>query len=104
MAEALRAAPSASNVWCGADAISEKAYEAIPACDRPTRFIYDLGDRFSTYAAVLEDVREATALGGGDDLLSLFERYQKSHSPALLERMISQGVWTSPSEGDPEPS
>ena len=46
LAEALRAAPSASNVWCGADAISEKAYEAIPVGDRPTRFIYDLGDRF----------------------------------------------------------
>ncbi len=46
LAEALRAAPSPSNVWCGADAISEKAYEAIPVGDRPTRFIYDLGDRF----------------------------------------------------------
>ena len=54
---------------------------------------YDLGERFTTYAAVLEDVREATALGGGDDVLSLFERYQRSHSPALLERLLEQGVW-----------
>lgn len=46
LAEALRAAPSASTVWCGADAISEEAYAAIPAGDQPTRFIYDLGDRF----------------------------------------------------------
>jgi hypothetical protein len=46
LAEALHAAPSASDVWCGADAISESAYEAIPVGDRPTRFIYDLGDRF----------------------------------------------------------
>jgi hypothetical protein len=45
-AEAMRAAPSPSTVWCGADAISEEAYEAIPVGDRPTRFIYNLGDRF----------------------------------------------------------
>jgi hypothetical protein len=55
---------------------------------------FDLGEHFSTYAAVLEDVREATALGGGDDILSLFERYRRNHSPALLERLLEQGVWT----------
>lgn len=46
LAEALAAAPSASTVWCGGDAISEEAYAAIPAGNRPTRFIYELGDRF----------------------------------------------------------
>jgi hypothetical protein len=55
---------------------------------------FDLGEHFSTYAEVLLDVREATALGGGNDVLSLFERYKKSHSPALLERLLAQGVWT----------
>jgi len=55
---------------------------------------FDLGEHFSTYAEVLLDVREATALGGGNDVLSLFERYRKSHSPALLERLLAQGVWT----------
>lgn len=79
---------------------SRRSHERLKA-----EVFYDLGDRFITYAAVLEDVREATALGGGDDLLSLFERYQKSHSPALLERMLAQGVWTTPAgEGGPEPS
>ena len=46
LAEAMNAAPSPCTVWCGADAISEEAYEAIPAGVRRTRFIYDLGDRF----------------------------------------------------------
>ena len=46
LAEAMSAAPSPSTVWCGADAISEEAYAAIPVGGRPTRFIYDLGDRF----------------------------------------------------------
>jgi hypothetical protein len=65
---------------------------------------YDLGERFLTYAAVLEDVREATALGGGDDVLSLFERYQRSHSPALLGRLLEHGVWTAPDNEQGEPS
>jgi hypothetical protein len=66
---------------------------------------YDLGERFGTYASVLEDVREATALGGGDDVLSLFERYRKNHSPALLERLLEQGVWTQVADDEPnEPS
>jgi hypothetical protein len=55
---------------------------------------YDLGAHFMTYAAVLEDVREATALGGRDDVLSLFERYQKTHSPVVLARLLDQGIWT----------
>ena len=74
---------------------SRRSHERLKA-----EVFYDLGDRFGTYAAVLEDVREATALGGGDDLLSLFERYQKTQSPALLGRMLSQGVWTTPPVGD----
>jgi hypothetical protein len=53
---------------------------------------FDLGEHFTTYASVLEDVREATALGGGSDVLSLFERYRKTHSPALLEKLLAQGV------------
>jgi hypothetical protein len=63
---------------------------------------FDLGERFSTYATVLEDVREATALGGGSDVLSLFERYRKTHSPALLERLLAQGVWTGLADGERE--
>jgi hypothetical protein len=57
---------------------------------------FDLGEHFMTYAAVLEDVRESTALGGGDDVLSLFERYRKTQSPALLARLLEQGAWTCP--------
>lgn len=46
LAEARRAGRPGVTVWCGADAISECDYAAIPAADRPTRFIYDLADRF----------------------------------------------------------
>jgi hypothetical protein len=67
---------------------SPRSHERVHA-----EVFFDLGEHFSTYAEVLLDVREATALGGGNDVLSLFERYRKSHSPALLERLLAQGVW-----------
>jgi hypothetical protein len=54
----------------------------------------DLGMRFSTYAEVLEHVRETTALGTPDDVLSIYERYQRSHSPALMERLVAHGVFS----------
>jgi hypothetical protein len=53
----------------------------------------DLGARFSTYAEVLDHVRETTALGTPDDVLSLYERYQRTHSPALAERLLAHGVF-----------
>jgi hypothetical protein len=52
----------------------------------------DLGAHFRTYAEVLEDVREATALGTPDDVLSLYERFQKTRSPAVAERLAAHGV------------
>jgi hypothetical protein len=55
---------------------------------------FDLGEHFVTYADVLDDVREATALGTRDDVLSLYERYTKTGSPALLSRLSERGVLT----------
>lgn len=52
----------------------------------------DLGSHFQTYAGVLEAVREATALGTPDDVLALYERFCKTHSPALSERLLAHGV------------
>jgi hypothetical protein len=61
---------------------------------------YDLGERFRTYADVLDDVREKTALGTRDDVLSLYERYERTGSPALLNRLSARGVLLLSSERD----
>jgi hypothetical protein len=53
----------------------------------------DLSARFIAYAEVLEQVRESTALATPDDVLALYERYQRSHSPALAERLAQHGVY-----------
>src|SRR4051812_29350793 len=47
----------------------------------------DLGTHFRLYAEVLEDVREATVLGTPDDVLALYERFCKTRSPAVAERL-----------------
>ena len=52
----------------------------------------DLGAHFRTYAEVLEDVREGTALGTPDDVLALYERFCKTRSPAVAERLLAHGV------------
>ncbi|MDB4989082.1 MAG: hypothetical protein JWN04_4260 [Myxococcaceae bacterium] len=52
----------------------------------------DLGSHFRMYADVLEDVREATVLGTPDDVLALYERFCKTRSPAVAERLMAHGV------------
>jgi len=65
----------------------------------------DLGARFSTYAQVLEQVRETTALGTPDDVVSLYERYQRTQSPMLMERLQAHGVvYVSDGDGTSDPS
>jgi hypothetical protein len=63
---------------------------------------HDLGAHFRTYADVLEDVREATALGTPDDVLSLYERFCKTKSPAVAERLLSHGVVSVSGNNAPE--
>jgi hypothetical protein len=60
---------------------------------------FDLSAHFCTYANVLDDVREATALGTRDDVLSLYERYAKTGSPALLSKLFERGVLQVTAEG-----
>lgn len=53
---------------------------------------FDLSAHFNTYADVLEGVRESTALGTPDDVLTLYERFCKTRSSALAERLLAHGV------------
>lgn len=76
---------------------SSLATRSRQARDRACAPVFlDLSARFRSYAEVLEDVREATALGTRDDVLSLYERFCKTRSPALLERLLSHGVMSVP--------
>lgn len=78
--------------------VGARAYRGAAELESRRRKVHaqvflDLGERFATYAAVLDQVRETTALGTPDDVLSLYERYQRSHAPALLARLNAHGVF-----------
>lgn len=75
-----------SRAYRGASVLARKSRDAR------AEVFEDLGSHFTTYAELLEDVREATALGTPDDVLALYERFQKTRSPALAERLLGHGV------------
>lgn len=79
-----------SRAYRGAEALARKSRDRG---ERARAEVFrDLGLHFGTYAELLEDVREATALGTPDDVLALYERFQKTRSPALAERLLGHGV------------
>lgn len=53
----------------------------------------ELAHRFDEVARVLVDVRERTALRTPQDVLRLYERWRRTHSPALAERLREAGVY-----------
>jgi hypothetical protein len=79
-----------SRAYRGASALAQRSRNRGER-ERADVFL-DLGEHFGTYAKVLEDVRESTALGTPDDVLALYERFQKTRSPALAERLLGHGV------------
>ncbi|HEY6877091.1 MAG TPA: hypothetical protein VI299_03690 [Polyangiales bacterium] len=81
--------------------LGSRAYRSAGALARRSRdrgqreradVFLDLGKHFRVYAELLEDVREATALGTPDDVVALYERFQRTRSPALAERLLGHGV------------
>jgi hypothetical protein len=52
----------------------------------------ELGGRFQDMARVLDEVRERTAMCTESELVRLYERWSRSGSPALADRLRRQGV------------
>lgn len=59
----------------------------------------ELADRFDEIARVLVDVREWTALRTPQDVLRLYERWRRTHSPVLARRLRDAGVYPQSSPG-----
>ena len=60
----------------------------------------ELSTRFQTFASILDDVREETALRTPQDIIRLYDRWRQTGSPVLADRLRSQGVF--PCVGDDE--
>lgn len=53
----------------------------------------ELADRFDPIASVLDDVRETTSLRTPQDVVRLYERWRRTGSPVLAERLRQAGVY-----------
>lgn len=74
-------------------AASQLASASGRAPDRVRAAVFfDLAERFGVYTDVLDDVRESTSLAGGDDVLSLYERFARTGSPSVFAKLAARGV------------
>ena len=56
--------------------------------------VYDeLAEAFESLARVLDDVRESTSMRTPQDIVRLYERWRRTGSPLLAERLEAQGVF-----------
>lgn len=71
---------------------------AIPGPHGPT--FNELADGFEGFADVLDEVRETTQLRTPQDIVRLYDRWKRTRSPRLAERLQEEGVFpTVPDEG-----
>ena len=53
----------------------------------------ELAERFDAFARVIYDVREMTALRTPQDIIRMYERWRKTRSPKLANRLAEEGVF-----------
>ena len=54
--------------------------------------LQELAEGFETFAGVLEDLRELTSLRTPQDIVRLYDRWRRSHSPVVAERLREAGA------------
>lgn len=60
----------------------------------------ELAESFESYVEAFDDVRESTALRTPQDIVRLYERWKRTGSPRLAERLRSEGVFPTIPDGD----
>ncbi len=79
--------------------LGEAAYDhagelALRSAERPVSGVYrELARKFARLAAALDELRESTVLRTPGDVVHLYDRWQKTHSPRLAERLSEEGVF-----------
>ncbi|MGE0790221.1 MAG: hypothetical protein AB7S26_31390 [Sandaracinaceae bacterium] len=53
----------------------------------------ELADGFATYAEAFDEVRESTVLRTPQDIVRLYEKWKRTKSPRVAERLRSEGVF-----------
>lgn len=61
----------------------------------------ELADKFDVFVAVLDDIRETTSMRTPEEIVRLYQRWQRTRSPRLARRLQRQGVFPQlPGTGD----
>ncbi|MFO0680731.1 MAG: hypothetical protein U0234_01715 [Sandaracinus sp.] len=55
----------------------------------------ELARKFEAFADALDDVREGTALRTPSDIVRLYDKWTRTHSPKIAERLTAEGVFPS---------
>lgn len=71
-----------------------RAYgEAGSMSQKRPRVFAELADKFDPIARMLGDVREEAAMRTPQDIVRLYERYKRTGSPLVAEKLRAQGVF-----------
>lgn len=55
----------------------------------------ELAHKFERFADALDDVREGTTLRTPSDIVRLYDKWTRTHSPKIAERLTAEGVFPS---------
>ena len=83
------------SAYRGASRLAERSEHVGDRARAPV--FRDLGGRFVAFVDVSDAVREATAPRTDGDVLTLYERWRRSRSPALAAELGRHGVFPGPS-------
>jgi hypothetical protein len=72
-------------------AMGGRAY--VAASDVGGDMFAELAEGFDDLAQVLDEVRETTSLRTPQDIVRLYERWRRTRSPSLAERLEAEGVF-----------
>lgn len=75
--------------------LGEEAYDAAGGLSLgPAGEVYrELARKFEPFAEALDDVREGTTLRTPSDIVRLYEKWTRTRSPKIAERLSAEGVF-----------
>jgi len=72
------------SAYASASALSPKGFNKV---------YHDLAEGFEDFAAVLDEVRESTAMRTPQDVVKLYEQWRVTRSPSVADRLRKDGVY-----------
>lgn len=81
--------------------VGGRAYRAASELDPKQSCTFgELAEGFLDFAQVLEEVREETVLRTPQDIVKLYDRWRRTRSPKLAERLHAAGVFPTVPKGE----